>query len=68
MSDNLELPTKYLNEKQVSELTGLGLSTLKNHRFEKRGIPFVKAGRSVRYNSKDVLEFMESNKVIPIHE
>ncbi len=56
---------QYLNEKQVSEMTGLSLSTLRNSRFQGRGLPYVKVGRSVRYSLADVVEYMESRKVVP---
>ena len=59
-----ELP-RYLNEKEVSRMTGLALSTLRNTRFQCRGLPYVKIGRAVRYNLKDVIRYMESRKVIP---
>ncbi len=56
---------KYLTEVQVSEFTGIALSTLRNARFERRGIPYYKVnnGRSVRYKFIDVLEFMESGRI-----
>ena len=57
-----EFPT-YLTEIQVSEITGFALSTLRNKRFERRGIPYSKCGRCVRYNLADVREFMEKHKV-----
>ena len=56
--------TNYLNEKQVKEITGRALSTLRNDRFNKRGIPYVKIGRSVRYSLEDLINFMEKRKVI----
>ena len=57
---------KYLTEKQVSEITNRALSTLRNDRFLSRGIPYIKAGRSVRYNLEDVVNYMESRKVTTI--
>lgn len=54
---------QYLNEKQVQEITGRALSTLRNERFHRRGIPYVKIGRSVRYNLEDVISFMEERKI-----
>ncbi len=53
----------YLKEKQVAELTQFSLQTLRNNRFLRRGIPYLKCGRSVRYDWEDVLSFMESKKV-----
>ena len=54
---------QYLTEKQVSELTGLSIYTLRGNRFERKGIPYIKAGRAVRYCLDDILQYMESNKV-----
>jgi len=60
----MEATTKrYLNEKEVSQLTGIALPTLRNHRFSGTGINYCKIGRSVRYNQADVIEFMESHKI-----
>jgi len=56
---------KYVDERRVSEITGIALPTLRNSRFKRRGIPWVKCGRSVRYALSDVVEYMESRKIIP---
>ncbi len=56
---------QYLTERQVAELTGLSLSKLRNDRFLRRGIPWCKASRTVRYLKSDVIEFFESRKIIP---
>lgn len=54
---------KYLNERQVSDLTGIPVQTLRNHRCRGVGFPFVKLTRHVRYPEKDLLEFLESRKI-----
>lgn len=54
---------EYLTEKEVSKITRFALPTLRSHRQEKIGIPFIKAGRAVRYSINDVVNFMESRKV-----
>ena len=54
---------KYVTEKEVASLTGIAVQTLRNDRFLGRRIPYIKFGRTVRYNMADVLEFMESHKV-----
>jgi hypothetical protein len=58
-----DFPT-YLNEKQVSEITKLALPTLRNNRFQRKGIPYCKVGRAIRYNMEDVIKYMESRKII----
>lgn len=53
----------YVSEKEVSRITGLALSTLRNWRFKRTGMTYIKLGRSVRYAMEDVLHYMESRKV-----
>jgi len=57
------MTAKYLNEVMVADMTGRALSTLRNERAKCQGIPYVKIGRSVRYNLQDVIDFMEAHKV-----
>jgi hypothetical protein len=54
---------KYLTEAEVAEITGRALSTLRNERSKGQGIPYIKVGRSVRYNLEDVVGFMEARKI-----
>lgn len=60
-----ELLTKpFLNEAEVSAITGRALATLRNDRFLRRGIPYLKiAERSVRYKTSDVMIFMQSRPI-----
>ena len=56
----------YLTEIQVSELTGFKLPTLRNWRFERRGIPYLRIGkRSIRYKLQDVIDYMETRRIDP---
>ena len=59
-----ELP-RFLTEKEVSRITGLALSTLRNTRFQCRGLPYIKIGRAVRYDLRDVMHYMENHKITP---
>jgi hypothetical protein len=54
---------QYLTEVSVAEITGRALSTLRNDRSIGRGIPYIKIGRSVRYDINDVVRFMEAHKI-----
>jgi len=59
-----ELENLYLTEKEVSAVTKRALSSLRNDRFLRRGIPYLKVSkRSIRYLSADVKKFMESRRV-----
>jgi len=55
--------TRFLTERDVSNLTKLGIQTLRNHRSKGKGIPYHKIGRSVRYAEEDVARFMEQHRV-----
>lgn len=57
-------PARYLNEVQVSEMTGRALSTLRNERARGTGMPYIKVGRSVRYDYADIIEFMNARKIM----
>ena len=59
----MEQIQKYINEHQVAEITGRALSTLRNERSRGLGIPYIKIGRSVRYDLTDVISFMDAHKV-----
>lgn len=54
---------RYIDEQEVARITGRALSTLRNERFQRRGIPYYKVGRSVRYSLGDVIEFMEKHRI-----
>lgn len=54
---------RWLTDKEVSELTGRGLQTLRNDRCLGQGIPYSKNGRLVRYSLDDVKAFMEAGRV-----
>ncbi len=60
-----ELLTKpFLNEAEVAAITGRALATLRNDRFLRRGIPYLKvSGRSIRYRTPDVMNFMEARPI-----
>lgn len=53
----------YISEKDVSILTGFALSTLRNARFNRKGIPYHKIGRSCKYKINEVLDYMDSHKI-----
>lgn len=64
MSANEILEKKYLNEKEVAAITGRAVSTLRNERFMRKGLPYLKvSGRSIRYKTEDVIAFMEGRRI-----
>ena len=54
---------KYITEKELSAITGRALQTLRNDRFNGRGFPYIKLGRSIRYDEEVAIAIMEQSKV-----
>ena len=54
---------RYLNEKEVAELIGFSVQSLRNWRFLGRGPSYIKVGRAVRYQLKDILNWIESHRI-----
>jgi hypothetical protein len=54
-----------LIEDEVAKRTRLKVQTLRNHRHLLKGIPYVKIGRSVRYDPEDVEAYMRSHRIDP---
>ncbi len=52
-----------LKPEDVANLTGLSLETLAQWRSQKRGIPYLKVGRAVRYDPADVQAYLEGCRV-----
>ncbi len=52
-----------LTPEEVAEITGLSLDTLAQWRSQKRGMPYLKIGRAVRYDPTDVQQFLEGCRV-----
>jgi hypothetical protein len=54
---------RYIDEKEVSRITGRALPTLRNDRHKGQGLPYRKFGRQVRYREDEVFEAMEARRV-----
>ena len=52
-----------LTTKEVANMTGLSRETLAQWRSQRRGIPYLKIGRSVRYAVADVQAYLEGCRV-----
>ena len=55
--------SKYLTEIEVSEITGISKSCLQQHRWLRKGLPYIKIGRSVRYKESDIMAYLDQLKV-----
>jgi excisionase family DNA binding protein len=58
---------KLLTETQVAELYGIRKPCLRRWRHEKRGLPFVRVGRLIRYRPQDLEAFESANLRLPKH-
>ena len=54
---------KFLTAEGVADITGLSHETLAQWRSQKRGIPYLKIGRVVRYDPADVQKYLEGCRV-----
>ncbi len=64
--EELRINPRWIDEKEVSRMTGFALPTLRNHRYLGVGIPYIKAtSRAIRYSVEDVISFMESRRIVP---
>lgn len=62
VSELLKKP--YLNEMEAAAVANRAVSTLRNDRHLRRGIPYLKVStRSVRYKTEDVIAFMERQRI-----
>lgn len=52
---------KYLTIEQVAEMLQVTRMTIYN--LQSKGLPFIKLGRSVRFDKDDVIEWMNSKKI-----
>jgi excisionase family DNA binding protein len=52
-----------LKPEEVADLTGLSVETLAQWRSQKRGIPYLKIGKVVRYDPADVQAYLEGCRV-----
>lgn len=59
----MQSDNRFMNEVEVSEITGMSLSWLRKCRMRGEGIPYSKVGRSVRYKADDVSRFMDGHRV-----
>ena len=55
--------TKYINEYQVSEYTGISVHTLRRNRSQGTGIPYIKHGTRVIYAIDDIDTYLHDHLV-----
>ena len=54
---------QWVSEKKAAQLTGLSVHTLRGHRLRRKGLPYIKVGRAVRYSLEDIANFMQAHRI-----
>lgn len=54
-------PDALMSEVEAADFLKMSARTLQDWRSKKRGPPFVKAGRAVRYRRRDLIAWSEKN-------
>ncbi len=65
MNENIIKAEKLYTPKEVEAMNIAKINTLARWRMEGRELPFIKAGARVLYAGKDILDWIESNRVTP---
>jgi hypothetical protein len=52
-------------EKEASKTMGVAVQTLRNWRHLRKGPAYLKLGRSVRYRTEDLSDFIKKNRIDP---
>ena len=63
MNDNV-IP-QVVNEHKAAQLMDKSVQTLRNERFLKKGCPYLKLGKSVRYLISDIKNYLTQNRIDP---
>jgi predicted DNA-binding transcriptional regulator AlpA len=52
-----------VNEHEAAKRTGKAVQSLRNDRHNRRGLPYVKLGRSVRYSLADIDSYIRAHRI-----
>lgn len=59
------MPKRFITPPEAAEYLGCGLSTLGIHRMNGTGPKYIKWGVNVRYDVRDLDDWMDAHRVIP---
>jgi hypothetical protein len=62
---NIQGIPEVVNEHVAAKVTGKSVQTLRNDRHLRRGCPYLKLGRSVRYRVDDLLAYLDKHRIDP---
>jgi hypothetical protein len=60
--ENQPLPPRLLTTQELAEFRGCGENTLEQERLKGKGVPYIKFGKSVRYDWRDVEAYIAANR------
>jgi len=58
---------KLLSIKQSAEILGINPKTLYQWKWLKKNLPFIKVGKSLRISEKDLMDFIEKRRKMPVN-
>jgi len=62
---NPELVPRVVKEHDAAIILCKSVQTLRNERHLRKGSPYIKLGRSVRYRVNDLLDYLEKHRIDP---
>jgi hypothetical protein len=54
---------RMVSEKVYAELSGFELGKIRNDRWKKKGLPYYKIGRTVRYDEDEIYAYLQRCRV-----
>ena len=57
-----------VNENTAAKIMNVAVQTLRNWRLLRKGPPYMKFGRSVRYSQRDIKRYMSRHQIDPEKE
>jgi hypothetical protein len=59
----MESRKKLVSEKVLAEITGFELAKIRNDRWRRKGLPFYRIGRTIRYDLDEIYAALEKCRV-----
>jgi hypothetical protein len=63
VKQNVSFQSRWISEKEAAKIMSVSVSTLRAHRFLRKGLPYIKVGRAVRYSLEDIANFMQAHRI-----
>jgi hypothetical protein len=63
VNQNVSVRSRWISEKDAAKIMSVSVSTLRAHRFLRKGLPYIKVGRAVRYSLEDITNFMQAHRI-----